>query len=156
VAYVGLWSPESWGPTTGRVLAVDARTGTVRRALRLAGAPAQLVLAPEPAGSGGPGRRLYSVEVAPGSENPHLDRTDPAYAADDRWRVHALDPVTLTPEGSWPLPPEVAPLWLAIAPDGAQAYLLSNRPGPPSRAALTRLDLATGAVDRLASEVPWR
>jgi DNA-binding beta-propeller fold protein YncE len=146
--YVGVWRPDpppagAGGGLRGRVLAVDGGTGAVRRALPLPGAPVDLALAPAPDGRGA---RLYCLEVAPGGTNEALARADPVYTADDRWRLHGLDPDGLTPEVTWPL---AGPAHgLAVAPDGARAYLLA---GAAPAGALWQVDLATGAADRLAA-----
>jgi hypothetical protein len=138
-AYVGVWRAGAGG----RLLAVDGRTGGVRRVLPLAGAPVRLAVAPAPDGLGW---RLYTVEALPGSANERLDRDDLAYAVDDRWYLHVLDLDTLTPLVAWPL--DGPARGLAVAPDGGWAYFLS---GGSLSGSLRAVDLSTGVASRLAS-----
>jgi hypothetical protein len=148
LAYLGLWrrpgaagGPDPSG--SGLLLAVDAAAGVARDAAVLPGPPGLLVIAPA---LGGVGRRLYVVEGTGGAE-----RLDPANAPDyllaERWRLVALHPATLAPEGEYPL--GEAPRALAVTPDGDQAYALAGpvRLGHPST--VLHLDLRTGSVRRL-------
>src|SRR5262249_25687065 len=96
VAYLGVWrrsgAAGGQGPSgSGLLLALDAATGIELGAADFSGPPGLLVTGPAP---GAAGRRLYVVEGTGGGE-----RLDPANAPDyllaDRWRLVALDPVTL-------------------------------------------------------------
>jgi DNA-binding beta-propeller fold protein YncE len=113
------------------LLSVDPATGAVGAARPLAGAPSDLVMAPAPDRVG---TRLYAAEAPPGPDAP---------GGASRGRVLRLDPVTLDVEGEYRLPSR--PVALAVAPDGEQAYALTA-----DGLALTRVDLRTGAQQRLA------
>ena len=145
-AYLGLWrapavASAAHASGTGRVLALGALSGRPRAVRQLAGAPRELVVSPSARGPGA-GRRVYCVEAVPGPENAQLDQSDPAYTADDRWRLVALAASTLDPEGVSPLPPALA--WLALAPSGDDGFALQN-------GALVRIDLLTGSISRVAA-----
>jgi len=137
VAYVGLWTEERWDDRrrpSGRVVAVDARTGTVLAACRTPGVPGQLVL-----GDGaGVNRRLYVVAGAP--ENSDGRRYDGAGLDGG---VLDLDALTLAERAVLPMAEPL--MCFAVTPGGASAYAISFTPGK-----LVRLDLATGSLTDLA------
>ena len=140
--HVGVWRaprPERPGGS-GLLLAIDPATGAVLARAELPGAPERLVGAPAPDRAG---RRLYAVEGAPGPEERDPGRIG---APRPRWRLLALEPVALTVTGAVPLAAdgEEAPPAVAIAPDGARAFVLVRAAGRHS--ALLALDATTGAA----------
>jgi hypothetical protein len=147
VAYLGIrpLAPAPPGLPAGatpRIVAVEAATGRVVAGLPLEGVPSHLVLAP---GADDGRGRLYAVEaLAPPSGAAAPD--DPPRAA--AGRLLDLDPETLEVHSAQPL--ARAPLALAVAPDGAQAYVLVGRGDPTRGDALTELDLRAGGERPLA------
>jgi hypothetical protein len=142
VAYLADWHPAGavdgrWRP--GRVRAVDPATGAALAGADVPGAPVQLRLGPAP---GGAGRRLYCLVDASGRWGGGAE-SEPNRA--DHWRLLGLDPATLQPEHEYPLPDPVSAL--TVAPDGGAAYPLEA----VGQRGVVRVDLRTGAVDRLAA-----
>jgi hypothetical protein len=137
VAYLGLSRSGMWAVGDQRIVAVDARSGTMLATRRLAAAPAQLTLAP---GVDRLGEWLYAVEPT--------DFAGVASEVPARARLLALDPLTLDLERDYTLPQ--LPWKVAISPDGAVAYSLVALGG----SSLWRTDLHTGASAPL-SALPW-
>jgi hypothetical protein len=123
------------------VVAVGGPRGGAVGALRLDGAPRQLVAA---SGPGRTGRLLYCLEEVPGPDDERLDRADPAYTAGNGWRLLVLDPGALGPVGEHALPGAIASL--TVTADGEHAFALSG-----GAAGVVRLGLASGAPDRFAA-----
>jgi DNA-binding beta-propeller fold protein YncE len=138
VAYLALWRRGA-----GRLVAVDAAGGAVLAARPMArptDLPSGLVLAPAP---GGAGPRLYAVVEALDPDETRPEAAAGRWASALSWRLLGLHPTTLAVESDFPLPGP-AP-WLAVAPDGRDAYALgagSRLFGTP----LQRIDLDSGAA----------
>jgi DNA-binding beta-propeller fold protein YncE len=140
--YLATWSSAGevdgqWRPARGRILAVDAASGSVVRTYQLAGPPSLLILAPA---AGRAGRRLYAAASSHGGMG-----TDTGAA--ERWQLVGLDPTTLDLEVVAPL--DGRPRAAAIGPDGDYAYLLAGPESLPSR--VVRVHLASGASHLLAT-----
>ena len=137
VVYLGLWlpaeDPGASGHARGRVVALDARSGTVRAVAQVAGRPDHLALAP---GRSPPDARLYCVEHVP------FLAYDTSVGV--RSRLLALDPGTLQLERELPL--RDSPLHVAVAPDGERAYALTA-----GGRRLAQVDLASGVEAPLVS-----
>jgi hypothetical protein len=138
-AYLGIWrwphvrEGGVWAPGAGRLVVLNALSGAVQDVLPLDGAPSAASVA---AGPHGEARRLYLVETRPGPESE--------YTSPERWSLLTLDPVTLE-ERSRRLLSE-PPLWLTVAPDGADAYYAIGGSN-----LLMHVDLTTGVVRQLAA-----
>jgi hypothetical protein len=148
LAYLGLWGPGRGGG--GRIVALDAAAGGVVAAYRLAGppgrpggpeAPAALALAPGPDGTG---RRLYALTAALDAAGAPAGDLTTKMAEAEAWRLLGLHPATLVPESEHPLPR--AAVWLAVAPDGRDAYVSDNAGTAPPGGLLQRVDLTSGAT----------
>jgi hypothetical protein len=120
---------------SGAVVALDTTTGAVLGRAGVAGVPKQLELAAAP---GRAGERLYCVEELPG---PEVRNAASGGEEAGQWRLLWLNPVTLEPEGTLPLPEE--PAALTIAPDGNAAYVRSAQDGVGNGPVL-HVDLASG------------
>jgi hypothetical protein len=144
---IGRHTPLRGAAAGGHVLAVDLRTGATQARLPLTGSPVHVRVGPAPQGAQGShpgGRWLYCVEATPppGAAGPWDD--DPAAW---RWQLLGLRVPDLEPAAAWALPRE--PLWLAVAPDGVQAYALAGPHGAGPDTALLAVDLRGGAVRTL-------
>jgi hypothetical protein len=102
--------------------------------------PSGLVLAPA---RGGAGQRLYAVVEMLDPDDSRPEAAAGRWASAYHWRLLGLHPATLVPESDVPLPGPAR--WLAVAPEGRDAYAL----GAGDRlagTALHRVDLDTGAA----------
>jgi DNA-binding beta-propeller fold protein YncE len=149
VAYLGTWreaqpdpTAARGGPPGGRIVAVDATTGTVIGTVPVAAIAATLAVVPAQPGAG--------ARLLCGCGFPDVDRLgrDDLREAVTQWQVVEWDAETLALAAVYPLPRRAHAL--AAAPDGGAAYALLGGTDVGTLASLLRLDLSGGAVQTLA------
>jgi hypothetical protein len=157
VAYLALWhratpADRAFLPAGARLRRLAARTGAPLGEAPAGGLPrppaagGSLLLGPGPAGGGRPA--LYAVEALPDSELATWGAAEYGwqFALSTAWRLRRLTPDDLEPEAEVRL--GFAPSGLAVAPDGASAYVFDARGDD-----LVEVDLATSRT-RVLGQVP--
>jgi hypothetical protein len=149
VAYLGIWRTPSMGAAAarhgrpeGRIVAVNAATGSALRTVAVDQIASSLAVAPARTGAAA---RLLCACGSPDADR--LGRDDLREAV-TRWQVLEFEAETLLPAAVYPV--SARPHALDVAPDGSEAYLLTGGLDIGARASLLRLDLGGGGVRTLA------
>ncbi len=114
------------GQTPGYVVPIDLATGIAKTPI------------PTPSGTWAVG-----LAATPASPFAYVITSSPGLPIGDQGDVLPIDLATNAPSAAIPLPPQTAPVAIALTPDGQAAYVATAHAAIASQASVLPLDLAT-------------